>query len=139
MRAIIIGVAALSATVQLPGILVDPGKANVALERPRPVRHVERRYEWEMSALRINTLAAAAQVPANVRYLTGSEAPPRGIGRRPDVPLSQQFAFSLDFWWMYAFYLGVLPRLAAVAVPIIGLAIAAWLFGRLRGLSTQVT
>ena len=40
-----------------------------------------------------------------------------------DRGFSQQFAFSLDFWWLYLFYLRVLPR---TAVFVLTLTFVAW-------------
>ena len=43
---------------------------------------------------------------------------------------SQQFAFSLDFWWLYLYYLGVLSATAAVLAGAVPLTAAALLLRR---------
>jgi hypothetical protein len=63
---------------------------------------------------------------------------------RPDVPtlavdddrgFSQQYAFSLDFWWLYLFYLRVVPRAVLVVVVPVFLA---WTIAAARGLATSL-
>ena len=59
--------------------------------------------------------------------------PPRvsRTGEELQRDFSQQFAFSLDFWWLYLFYLGAVPAGVAVALAALPLALAGWLTARL--------
>jgi hypothetical protein len=117
--------------VQVPGVMVDPGKVNVALGRPGPVTMEERRYEWELSALVLNARATARLAATNARHLTGREPRPHVARAAPGASMYDRLSFSLDFWWLYLFYLGVLPATAAVGAPAALLA-AAWIVsGRL--------
>ena len=108
--------------------MVDPGKVNVALQRPGPVTPQERRYDWAVSALALNARAAAAQALPNGRYVFGlAERPAPGSSGAADGSFSQRLAFSLDFWWLYLFYLGVLPAWLALLVPAVLVGTAAGL------------
>ena len=124
---------ALSATVQLPGVVVDYARVRLAHAQrsdQRVLTTVDRQYDWSVAPLVLNAEAAIESVPANVQYLLGLAEPPAikpGSGARNEG-FSQQFAFSLDFWWLYLFYLGVLPAPLALAVgglPLIGAALLA--------------
>jgi hypothetical protein len=123
-RRLVIAGLAVGVAVQIPGILVDFHKVAGTPE------FAERTYEasrWEFgsSALAVNARASLSSVPRNVRYLTGVDEPPRlraaADGRDPDF--SHQLAFSLDFWWLYLFYLAGIP--APLAVLLGGLPLAA--------------
>ena len=46
------------------------------------------------------------------------------IGEEVQRDFSQQFSFSLDFWWFYLFYLGVMPVGVAVMCGVMPLIIA---------------
>jgi len=72
-------------------------------------------WTWEGSGFTLNATAAAALIPLNVRYLTGQDQPPaiQPGGARTQT-FSDQFAFSLDFWWLYLFHLGKLTALQAL-------------------------
>ena len=109
--------AGIGVVVQLPGIMVDPGKVNVALGRPGPVTVQERRHDWTLSALVLNARATTARLGPNIGYVLGSEAPPQLRSAGNEDPLSDRLAFSLDFWWLYAFYLGVLPVASTLIAP----------------------
>jgi hypothetical protein len=118
--------------IQLPGVIVDFSKAQNAYARSRADYSIAlSRYTWEAAPLTLNTKLAIKAVPQNTRYVLGLEAVPAvatsGGERQRDF--SQQFAFSLDFWWLYAFYLGAAPAweaLAAAGILITG-ALLAWL------------
>jgi len=106
-----------SVAVQVPGVAMDFAKAGLAWARQYPAGQLpDRRLVWSASPLVVNTKAASEAIPANVRYLTGREAPPAvaRTAREGDRDFSQQFAFSLDFWWLYAFYLGLVPAWLAI-------------------------
>ena len=98
----------VSMLVQLPGVLVDFSKVGHTPEIGYQTRNV-RRWEWQYSALVLNTRAAVSTVPQNIRYLAGvdkrpSTTPAMGLARN----FSAQFAYSLDFWWVYLYFLGVI-------------------------------
>jgi hypothetical protein len=131
-RAAVLALGVAGMAVQIPGVLVDFNKAQLAFARSRADYSISlTRYTWEGAPLVLNTRAAVRAVPENLRYLAGLEAPPVAevISDESDRGFSQQFAFSLDFWWLYLFYLGALPRWAALAGPAALLA-AAWVLGR---------
>jgi hypothetical protein len=102
---------AISLAVQIPGVIVDYAKVSVAHARLEgaPTRE-DRLREWRVSPLALNTAAAVDAVPRNVRWLLGREAPPPvRAGVSPGTSdFSQQFADTLDFWWMYLYRMGVL-------------------------------
>jgi hypothetical protein len=74
-------------------------------------------WQWEYAPLALNTRAAMVAVPLVARHLAGLEPAPRITERAgpSDRTYSQQFAFSLDFWWIYLFYLGAWSGRAAAA------------------------
>jgi hypothetical protein len=120
-----------SAIVQLPGVLVDFAKVRVAYARQFDSgTYEDRMNSWTACPLVLNTRAAAAAVPVVLRHLTGVEARP-AIDRSEKVrgarDFSQQFAFSLDFWWLYLFYLGAIPAWVSVGAGLIGLGAGALL------------
>jgi hypothetical protein len=114
-----LAVAALGAVVQLPGVLVDYAKVSQTVAaREGPFTTAERQWSWSASSLVLNARELGRLAPANVRYVLGQERPPdiRAAAGDDDRSFSQQLAFSLDFWWLYLFYLGALPRLAVFVV-----------------------
>jgi len=119
VRWLIAAVCVASVAVQIPGVAMDFGKVGLAWARQYPAGQLpDRRYLWSASPLVVNTKAALEAAPANARFLTGRQSPPvvDRTARDGDRDFSQQFAFSLDFWWLYAFYLGLVPAwLALVA------------------------
>ena len=134
-RRVVVAAAAISLLVQLPGVLVDFATVRVAHARQggasgRPGDA----WDWHSAPLVLNTAAAVAAVPLAARHLAGLETPPAVAGRSDsaDRTFSQQFAFGLDFWWIYLFYLGVWsgPAAAAAAAALllcwVVLARAAW-------------
>jgi hypothetical protein len=121
-------VALLSVAVQIPGVLVDFSKAQQQYARATPSYSIQlTRYTWEAAPLVLNTRTALATTPENIRYLLGRASPPtvtRTAGEHVH-DFSQQFAFSLDFWWLYLFYLGVVPAWMAIALGMVPLLAAA--------------
>jgi hypothetical protein len=114
-----------SVLVQLPGILVDFSK--VSVEHARTVENYTRDakiYSLRESALVLNAEASVTAVPDNVGYLLRRERPaavsePADEG---DGGFAQRFAFSLDFWWLYLYYLGVLSASTATCLGLVPLA-----------------
>lgn len=122
--------------LQLPGVLVDYAKVSQAVGAIRaPFTTEERQWRWEASPLVLNTRALAHALPDNLDYLLGRRLPPPVAvpSNETDRSFSQQFRFSLDLWWLYLYYLHVLPRWA-VAVLIAGAGLT--MAGMARRLST---
>jgi hypothetical protein len=59
-------------------------------------------------------------------YLLGISLPPdvSTTGQETQRDFSQQFSFSLDFWWLYLFYFGALPAGVALVLGLLPLVIA---------------
>jgi hypothetical protein len=119
-RAPLIALIGLSVLVQTPAIVVDFSQAGIAAEQPAQKL---RRDDWAWAPVWLNLRHAARAVPANVRYLTGQE--PRPILPPDAGSLSDRLSFSLNFWWLYLYYLGMLPGWAAAAAALVPLSIAA--------------
>lgn len=128
-------VAVPGVVLQLPGVIVDYAKVSQAAAVSRGgFTTAERQWDWRAAPLVLNTRALVTAVPANLSYMTGrAPAPAIGIpAGNDDRGFSQQLAFSLDFWWLYLFYLHGLSRTimwVVVAGFLIGIGISA------RGLS----
>ena len=117
LRNAIVAVAVLSAAVQIPGVLVDFSKVRVDYAHAlKGATYESRMLEWSASPLVLNVEASARAVPLVTRHLRGVEPKPafdrQQSGQSRDF--SQQFAFSVDAWWIYLFYLGVLPAWASL-------------------------
>ena len=128
-RALLAGLFTLSVGVQLPGVLVDFSKAqNAFANRTEGYSIQMSRYSWRATPLALNTKAALEVVPRNVRYVLGRESLPEVAlsAEEDDRGFSQQFAFSLDFWWLYLFYLGAVPAGVAMVLAALPLAMAIW-------------
>jgi Dolichyl-phosphate-mannose-protein mannosyltransferase len=134
-RGTAIGAIVLAAVLQLPGVLVDYSKVSLDWARGATRQQVAARNWWLASSpFVLNTEAAAGALPDNVAYLTGRKPMPlpstTGDGR--DREFAQQFAFSLDFWWLYLVYLRVIGPIAglaaagALALVAAGAAFVAW-------------
>jgi hypothetical protein len=120
-------VTAVGVALQVPGVLVDYAKVSQAQAGiAGGFSTAARQWEWRASGLVMNTRAIARAIPDNIRYVTGRAPVPEIVtpAGPDDRGFSQQFAFSLDFWWLYLFYLHALSR-AALAAVIVGF--AAWI------------
>ena len=126
-RTVLLGLTGLSVAVQIPGVLVDFSKVSVAYGREMGVYDRQARlYTWPASGLALNIRAASVAVPENARYLLRGERPAVSQDApTDDRDFSQQFAFSLDFWWLYLYYLGAISALVALAAGALPLAVAA--------------
>lgn len=120
------GLLVLSILVQAPGVLVDFSKVG-ASRVIGPHTELERQWTWDASGLVINARASLAAIPENARRLATGERPEVKAGESRTRDFSDQFAFSLDFWWIYLFYLGMLSARAAVACGAVLCGAAAWL------------
>jgi len=135
LRTAIAAFALISVAVQIPGVLVDFSKVRVSYARTLDGETYESRmHEWSASPLVLNVEASARAVPLVTRHLLGVEPRPAfdraQAGQSRDF--AQQFAFSVDTWWIYLFYLGVLPAWASLSAGFVLAAagvmmmIAAW-------------
>ena len=105
---------AISLAVQVPGVLVDYAKVSVAHARangaPTPD---DRLFNWRVSPLVLNTAAALSDA-AQRRLADWARRAAAAGARRCRATLqsdfSQQFADTLDFWWMYLLRMGVASR-----------------------------
>lgn len=116
---LIVGVTGL--VLQLPGVIMDYAKVSQAAAADRGgFTTVERQWEWRAAPLVLNTQALLIAVPANLSYVTGLAAAPAIGGRagNDDRGFSQQLAFSLDFWWLYLFYMRALSRMAVAVIVV---------------------
>ncbi len=132
-RTAVLGFALLSATVQLPGVLVDFSK--VSVEHARRVGEYSRDakiYSWSESAIALDTAAALEAVPGNLRNLARGVRPPLPDTAADDGAFAQRLAFSLDFWWLYLYYLAVVPAWGAILLGVLPLLAAAVALVRLR-------
>lgn len=130
-RAVLL-VAGLSALVQLPGVLVDYSK--VSIDHARAVGDYSRDakiYNWRESALVLDTHAALVAIPQNARNLVRGSRP--AVAELPaeeaDSSFAQRFSFSLDFWWLYLYYLSAVSAPVSIALGIAPLVLAAVFFG----------
>lgn len=118
-RRAILAVIALSAAVQIPGVLVDYSRVSLAWARTAsPAELQKRRYLWAASPLPLNARATAIAVPSTFAQLSGRVPMPRlqltaGADERA---FSQQFTYVVDFWWIHLVYFRVLPAWAAALV-----------------------
>ncbi|HET9369113.1 MAG TPA: hypothetical protein VFO19_02655 [Vicinamibacterales bacterium] len=122
--------------LQLPGVLVDYAK--VSQQSGQTYTTEDRQWSFDAAPLVANARDLAYALPNNIAYVTGRRTPPRTMttASEADRGFSQQFAFSLDFWWLYLYYLGALNRLwmlAIVSSLAAGIAVAAHAV-RVRGL-----
>lgn len=112
-------VMAVGLAVQIPGVLLDYAKISqsVAVSEGRFATE-ERQWQWNASPLALNTRALVRAVPDNIGYVLGRRPIPRIEEPETDSDrgFSQQFSFSLDLWWLYLYYLGLLPRLALAGI-----------------------
>jgi Dolichyl-phosphate-mannose-protein mannosyltransferase len=117
----------VAALLQLPGVLVDYSKISVDWARGAAADEIAHR-NWTIAAspFVLNARAAGPAVSRNLAYLTGREPLPRVAtsSGADDRDFAQQFAFSLDFWWVYLVHLRALSIRAALAIAA-GLAVTA--------------
>jgi hypothetical protein len=121
-RLAIVSIVAAGVLVQMPAVAVDFSRAGIHAGQP-PAD--EREYSWKWAALPVTSREAARLVPDNIRFIARGQAP--AIDRNA-ATLQQKVDFSLDLWWLYLYYLGVLHRGQAVliAMAFLGGGAAAW-------------
>jgi len=131
-RRALLALVVFSAIVQLPGVLVDFSK--VSVDHGRAVGGYSRDakvYNWRETGLVLDTLAVIEAVPTNLRYLVRGERP-AGIRQAvgdDDRDFGQRLSFSLDFWWLYLYYLGAVSAPVALLLGLVPLA-CGWLMLR---------
>lgn len=108
-------VIAVSILVQVPGVLVDYAKVRV--DRARAGETMAQDTRWSAMPLLLNTRAVAENGARALRFLSGLEAAPRV--QSEDGSFSQALSFSLDLWWLYLAYLGVIGRATAMAIAVV--------------------
>lgn len=124
-------VAGLGVVLQIPGVVVDYAKVSQGAAITRGGFTTEQRqWDWRAAPIVLNTQALVDAVPANLAYVSGRRPAPSvgAIARDDDRGFSQQLAFSLDFWWLYLFYVHALSRaIMAVVVTafLVGIVISA--------------
>jgi hypothetical protein len=86
----------------------------------------ERQWSWGSTLLAQDAAAGWHAVPQNMHYLANRDPLPAiaAPAAEDDHSFAQQFSFSIDFWWLYLFYMGVLPRAGVAAIV---LAFAVWI------------
>jgi hypothetical protein len=110
---------AIAAVQQLPGVLVDYSK--VSVDWARQATHddiVGRNWRLASSPLVLNGRRSVPAVVENVRLVTGRRPIPSAPGPSgpDDREFAQRLSFSLDFWWLYLVYLGVLRPASGLAI-----------------------
>jgi hypothetical protein len=119
-------VTTIGVLVQVPGVLMDYAKVSQAAAiQNGALSTADRQWAWRASPLVLNAQALVTAVPDNISYVVGRVPPPAVAAPAGDDDrgFSQQFAFSLDFWWLYLFYLGLLPSWALLLLLV---AAACW-------------
>jgi hypothetical protein len=110
---------ALGVTVQVPGVLLDYSKVSQQAAASAPAPSLEQRqWSWEQSPLVLNARALPGLVSDNIAYVSGRRVRPpvAAAAAGDDRSFSQQFAFSLDLWWLYLFYMDVIARAGLAAI-----------------------
>ena len=134
MRRVAAALIAISLCVQVPGVLVDYAKVRV--DRAVAGETVAQDTRWVGMPLLLNARATVTNGARAVRFLAAVEAaPPVGVA---DASLSQALSFSLDLWWLYLAYLGVIGRGTAVATAFLLAAAAAGALWRACVLARRV-
>jgi hypothetical protein len=113
---------AVSVLVQIPAVAINFARAGIAAGQPP---QSARRDVWQWSPLVLNTRAAVKDVPDNVRLLATGTQPT--VVEDGGATLDDRVPFSLDFWWLYLYYLGVISRAGALVLAGTPLVLAVWL------------
>lgn len=129
LKRILLGLALASIAIQVPAVLVDFSKVSIAHARSGAGNDwTARTYSWREAGLTLNVAATLQAIPDNLRRVSRGERldspssrvqPPADDARStPEAAasLGDRLQFSLDLWWLYLYYLGLLPIGAALAV-----------------------
>lgn len=119
-RRAVLAVGAVSLLVQIPGVLVDFSKVGLDYARQHDAGLHTRLYGWKGSSLVVDTRAAWSAVPTSLGHLIRGDRPAVIAAAPADQPdtLSQALSFSLDFWWVYLYFLGALPAPASLLIGV---------------------
>jgi len=117
-RAVIVAVL-IAAVLQLPGVLVDYSR--VSVDWARHAAHddiVGRNWRLASSPLVLNGRRTVPALVENARFMIGRQPIPAApVPSGPeDREFAQRFSFSLDFWWLYLVYLGVLRPVSGLVI-----------------------
>jgi hypothetical protein len=133
-QAVCAGLLAIGILVQIPGVLIDYAKVSQSASFSRAFTTSERQWSPGAAPFVLNARALPARFSENMDYLMARRSPPAVSPPTDDDDrgFSQQFAFSLDFWWLYLFYFGLISRTgvflligaALVSSMAVGLALA---------------
>ena len=104
-------IALVSVLVQIPGVAVDYSK--VRMEYARAGETVAQDMRWSAMPLLLNARVTLRNGHGAFRYLAGLELPPHVAA---GADLSTALSFSLDFWWLYLAYMGMIHRLSGLGV-----------------------
>ena len=111
-RAVFVSVAIISVLVQLPGVLVDYSKVRMA--RAAAGETVAQDQRWSGTPLLLNARATIQNGRRAIAFLAGGEAPARVA--IDDAGLSAALSHSLDLWWLYLAYVGLIGRATAMLI-----------------------
>jgi hypothetical protein len=118
-RGLFAAVVAVGVILQIPGVMLDYAKVSQSAAYAEGAFSTsERQWNWRASPLVMNTRVLGTRVSENMQYLAGTRPVPAVEAPQSDEDrgFSQQFAFSLDFWWLYLFYFGALSRTAVLVL-----------------------
>jgi hypothetical protein len=103
----------LSVAVQVPGVVVDYSK--VRMERAAAGETQAEDMRYTSAPLLLNARASVTAVSTTVRVLVGADPRPGISLAGPD--LGAALSFSPDVWWLYLYYLGLVPAWLAMLIP----------------------
>lgn len=131
----LLAVTLVSVVIQLPAVLVDFSKVSIAYARSGAgYDWTARTYSWREAGITLNTVATLKALPDNLRRVAHGERAPATTpsSQLPDLAayaappdetsLGDRLQFSLDLWWLYLYYLGLLPAGAALVVGCLSMA-----------------
>src|SRR5262249_29782678 len=114
--------------------------SKVGFKPTAPFTWEQRRWTWTASAMHLNTQASLTAVPTNGKYLTGIEHPPVSKPAEGEArDFSEQYSYSLDFWWVYLYYLGSVSARAALVLGAMALSAAALAAWNVRRVLARIT
>ncbi len=133
LKAALLALTVVSVIVQWPGVLVDFSKVGEQDAQHTGESHAVRAASWHSAAIVLNTSAAVSALPLNAQILAGTR-PRTAIQatRDEDPSFARSLAFSLDFWWVYAYHLRLVRAPIALLCGLIPLVFAAFFAVRLR-------
>jgi hypothetical protein len=125
-RQAVAALATISVLVQIPGVLVDYSKVRMAGVAAGET--VAQDMRWSAMPLVLNARATVENTVRAARFLSGVEPRPQLTLDRTD--LSSSLAVSLDVWWLYLAYLGLIGRFTALLIAVtlaVGCVVFMWI------------